>query len=95
MALLNDELNPLQRLITAYAGRLDRPLYDLLFAFDSRLAEVIRSATEILIAQMKLTWWRDILTMETARRPIGEPLVEAINQAGHASRGEDHLLGKL
>ncbi len=81
MAMVDNELNPLQRLITAYAQRDDRPRYALLFAFDTRLAEIIRSATEILIAQMKLTWWRDILTMDAAQRPKGEPLVQALNQA--------------
>lgn len=73
------ELEPLQRLIAAYARSADRDRYALLFALDARLAEVVRSTTEILIGQMRLTWWRDILTQSAAERPAGEPLVAQIN----------------
>ena len=74
------ELEPLQRLIVAYAKSADRDRYALLFALDARFAETIRSTSEILIGQMRLTWWRDILTTPAAERPVGEPLIEHINQ---------------
>ncbi len=74
-----NELEPLQRLIVAYAKSADRDRYALLFALDARFAGVIRSTSEILIGQMRLTWWRDILTKPAAERPVGEPLVEQIN----------------
>lgn len=80
------ELEPLQRLITAYARPADRDRYALLFALDARLADIVRSTTEILIGQMRLTWWRDILTKPVADRPAGEPLVEKINRL--EERGE-------
>jgi len=80
------ELEPLQRLIAAYAGPEDRDRYTLLFALDARFAEIVRSTTEILIGQMRLTWWRDILTKPAAERPAGEPLVEQINRL--EDRGE-------
>lgn len=73
------ELEPLQRLIVAYAKSTDRARYALLFALDARFAEIVRSTSEILIGQMRLTWWRDILTKPVAERPVGEPLVEYIN----------------
>lgn len=73
------ELEPLKRLIVAYARSSDRDRYALLFALDARFAEVVRSTSEILIGQMRLTWWRDILTKPAAERPMGEPLVEQIN----------------
>ncbi|MEP2102348.1 MAG: squalene/phytoene synthase family protein [Parasphingorhabdus sp.] len=75
------QLDPLRRLVLAYAKRPDRARYALAFALDSRLAEVIRSTSETLIGQMRLTWWRDILTKAAAERPKGEPLVALINQA--------------
>ena len=74
------ELEPLQRLILAYARSADRNRYALLFALDKRFADIVRSTTEILIGQMRLTWWRDILTKPAAERPAGEPLVEQINR---------------
>ena len=73
------ELEPLQRLIVAYAKSADRDRYALLFALDARFAAVVRSTSEILIGQMRLTWWRDVLTKPAAERPAGEPLVEQIN----------------
>lgn len=73
------QLQPLHQLIIAYANRAERARYALLFALDGRFAEIIRSTTEILIGQMKLTWWRDILTKTAAERPLGEPLVQQLN----------------
>lgn len=74
------ELEPLQRLIVAYSKSADRSRYALLFALDARFAEILRSTSEILIGQMRLTWWRDIFTKPAAERPSGEPLIEQINQ---------------
>ncbi len=74
------ELEPLQRLIAAYARSEDRDRFALLFALDARFAEIVRSTSEILIGQMRLTWWRDILTKPAAERPAGEPLVEQFNR---------------
>jgi len=73
-------LDPLHRLIIAYAKPADRPRHALVFALDSRFADVIRSTSETLIGQMRLTWWRDILTKPIAQRPVGEPLVALINE---------------
>lgn len=73
------QLDPFHRMVHAYAKQSDRHRYALLFALDARFADVIRSTTEILIGQMRLTWWRDILTMPADARPAGEPLVEQIN----------------
>lgn len=73
--------DPLQRLVLAYAKRQDRARYALAFALDSRFAAVIRSTSEILIGQMRLTWWRDNLTKPLESRPTGEPLIALINDA--------------
>ena len=78
MKLLNKELDPLHRLILAYAKPADSSRYALLFALDSRFAQIIRSTSEPLIGQMRLTWWRDILTKPAEERPAGEPLVELL-----------------
>ncbi|MEH6756610.1 MAG: squalene/phytoene synthase family protein [Parasphingorhabdus sp.] len=75
------QLDPFHRLVLAYAKGPDRPRYALLFALDSRFADIIRSTSEILIGQMRLTWWRDILTKPAKERPSGEPLVALISAA--------------
>ena len=89
------ELEPLQRLIVAYARSADRNRYALLFALDARLADVVRSTSEILIGQMRLTWWRDILTKPAAERPGGEPLVEQITLLEDRGESLAPLLGLL
>ncbi len=73
------QLYPLQKLILAYARRTNRNRYAVLFAFDSRCGAIIRSTSETLIGQMRLTWWRDILTKSAEQRPDGEPLVALLN----------------
>ena len=85
------QLDPFHKLVLAYAKVPDRPRYALLFALESRFADVIRSTNEILIGQMRLTWWRDILTKPAAERPAGEPLVERIN----ALEGQGESLAPL
>ncbi|GAA0481823.1 hypothetical protein GCM10009096_25060 [Parasphingorhabdus litoris] len=74
-------LDPLRRLVLAYAKRPHHSLYALVFALDSRFASVIQSTSETLIGQMRLTWWRDILTKAAKERPAGEPLVALISEA--------------
>lgn len=89
------QLDPFRRLVVAYAKRPDRLCYVLLFALDSRFAETIRSTSEILIGQMRLTWWRDILTKPIAERPTGEPLVALINKVEQSGTDLTPLLNLL
>ncbi len=46
-----------------------------LFALDRRLADASRQASEPIIAQMKLAWWRDRFAQPHADWPKGEPLL--------------------
>lgn len=87
----NIDLNPLQKLISAYAKGEGADRMQLAFAIDTRFAEIIRSTSEILIGQMRLTWWRDILTKPADERPSGEPLVTEINRL----EGDGVALGDL
>lgn len=95
MESVNTGLNPLHRLILSYAKKNDRPKFEFLFAFDSRLAEIIRSTSEPLIGQMRLTWWRDILTMSADDRPDGEPLVAALNRLERRGDSVTHFLALI
>ncbi len=85
------QLDPLHKLICAYAKRENRDRYALLFNFDSRCGEIIRSTSESLIGQMRLTWWRDILTKNPDQRPSGEPLIASFN----AIQDEGHSLAPI
>jgi phytoene synthase len=81
-----------QRLAMAYATTTSRGPLLILMEFDLRLAEIVRSIREPLLAQMRLAWWRDELAKSPEERPKGEPLLAAF---GEAWRGEEPALLEL
>ena len=89
---VQNEIDPLRRLILAYARAFDRNRYIVAFALDAKLGEIIRSTSELLIGQMRLTWWRDILTMDPAGRPAGEPLLELLAPVESAGQNLEPLI---
>lgn len=66
------------RLALAYAPARVRPVQLAAFALDARLAGLVQSAREPVLAQLKLAWWRDRLKQSPADRPSGEPLLAAL-----------------
>jgi 15-cis-phytoene synthase len=71
------ELPPLHRLITAYAPKAMQEGMRHVWAFDARLADIVRTTSEPMIGQMRLTWWHEALR---EGKGAGEPLVEALRQ---------------
>lgn len=67
------------RLALAYAPAAHRPVQLAAFALDARLAGVVGNAREVLLAQIKLAWWRERLSEPAAQRPLGEPLLAALS----------------
>ena len=89
--MANDiSLPPLHKLIMAYARASQKRGLELIFAMDNRFGEVVRSTTEPLIGQMKLTWWSDAIEKPTSERPSGEPLIAEMALHGHLF--EDSML---
>lgn len=86
------DLPDAQRLAWAYANAASRPPLSILFALDLRLADIVRSIREPLLAQMRLAWWRDELAKSPESRPKGEPLLAAI---GEVWAGEEKGLRAL
>lgn len=76
-------LSPLPALLSAYAGR-ETAQQRLLWAYDARLADIIRTTTEPMIGQMRLAWWGDALADESGTKGRGEPLLAALRDAGLA-----------
>lgn len=75
---MDDAVNPLlppQRLAVAYAPPGVRAAFSLLLEFDARLAALVANASEPMIGQLKLAWWRDAIAVEPERRPKREPLL--------------------
>lgn len=71
-------LSPELRLALAYAPAAVRPVQLAAFALDAKLAGIVGNAREVLLAQIKLAWWRERLAEPAAQRPQGEPLLAAL-----------------
>jgi phytoene synthase len=80
-----------QRLALAYAGSGQRPVLLGFFALDARLAAIVRGASEPLLGQVQLAWWRDQLALPSELRPRGEPLLALLG----AWQGEEASLSAL
>ena len=69
------------RLALSYAPASSREDVLNLLLLDTRLASIVRNMGEVMIAQIKLAWWRERLGEDPSRWPKGEPLLERL-QAG-------------
>ena len=74
-----DEPDPVHRLLLAYTRQPASDRAAFAFSFDRRCAVILQSTREPMIGQMRLTWWRDVLTTPATRRPTGEPLIARLN----------------
>ena len=70
-----ERLPTLQRLALAYAPRHAHTATLGLLLLDDRLGGIVRRASEPMLAQIKLAWWRDTLSRSPADWPKGEPLL--------------------
>lgn len=77
-AELTRALPSVMKLALAYAPRRHRLQTMALFALDSRLANLLRHSREPMLAQLRLSWWRETLGREQAEWPLGEPLLAAL-----------------
>lgn len=82
--------SPLTRLLCAYAPGAYRPAHRLIWAYDERLAALVRSTTQPMIGQMRIAWWDEVLDASAAGeagvKGAGDPLVDALRAAGIAQR---------
>lgn len=93
------QLSPLARLALAYAPARSRNDWLTLLALDARLAGVVRNAREPMLAQLRLSWWRDRFTADPGGWPKGEPLLgrlalwDQVSALGALVDGWEALLG--
>ena len=77
-----------QALALAWAIPLDRPLWRAAFALDAELGRVVARASEPMLAQIRLAWWRDRLREPSEHWPAGNPLLDLIGLSwGPDTRG--------
>lgn len=71
--------DPEVALAIGYAPADARASLHALWALDAKLAAILRTTTEPLIGQMRLTWWHDAVAR--AGEIGGEPLLRALAEA--------------
>lgn len=89
------EIVPLHRLVTAYAPGEMRNGFLHLWTFDARMADILRSTSEPMIGQMRLTWWHEALSDDAASKGGGEPLLEALRRDVIPRAGQSGLLSMI
>ncbi len=62
------------------------------FAFDARLARFVAQATEPMVAQLRLAWWRDQLGLPLAERAKGDVVLDNLSKHLGYQSG---MLGKV
>ncbi|HEX7709754.1 MAG TPA: hypothetical protein VF418_02340 [Sphingomonadaceae bacterium] len=62
-----------------------------LLAFDARLGQAVRQASEPIMGQMRLAWWNEQLRLEADRRERSDELVAALDALA-GMRGALHAL---
>lgn len=73
-----EQLLPPIWLAIAYAPAAARQLWTGFFMLDRRFAQIVATAREPMLAQMRLAWWRETLHRPVEDWPAGEPLLAAL-----------------
>ena len=75
---LIEALPPLQRLALAYAPAPVRQPWLAMLALDVRLASILRSSREPMLAQLRFAWWREQLASGAGAVRSGDPLLAVL-----------------
>ena len=79
---LQEELPEVSRIAFASTGRNRDPWLAAL-ALDGRIGRMVLGASEPMLGQVRLAWWRDQLGKPIDHRPRGDPLLDLIGQCWH------------
>ncbi len=74
-----DGINPPLQLALAYAPAKARPHWAALMQLDRRLARIVAQASEPMLAQIRLAWWREMFSRPASEWPAGEPLLAMLS----------------
>lgn len=80
-----DVLPAVSRLVIAYAPGKVREWHETLLLLDARLAGIVRSASEPMLAQLRLAWWRERFAQSVTDWPQGEPLLARLANWGEGA----------
>ena len=74
---LIEECTEVARVALASAGR-NRKVWLAALALDGRIGRMVLGASEPMLGQIRLAWWRDQLGQRLSERPQGDPLLDLI-----------------
>lgn len=89
---LEAEIGDAERVALNYAKPDIRPKLASFFALDRRLGQIVANSSEPLLGQMRIAWWRDMLSASARDRPAGDVVLDAI---GASWGGDAQLLQPL
>ena len=78
LAMTVEDLPPEAQVAIGYALPEHRDAFTALLVFDRNLARSVAGASEAIVGQLRLAWWRDALAASTDRLPRGNPLLDEL-----------------
>lgn len=69
-----------QRLALSYAPKRSRAVLLGVLALDARLATIVRRRQEMVLTQMRIAWWRDLLAKDVVEWPAGDAVTDLLRQ---------------
>jgi phytoene synthase len=82
------QLSPPKRLALTHANAVLRDYLGLLLLLDERLASMVLHNREVIIGQMRIAWWNDVIAKPTSGRPKGEPLLTLLGEVEAGGLGD-------
>ena len=73
-----EDLPPEAQVALGYALPEHRNAFGALLAFDRNLARSVAGASEAIVGQLRLAWWRDALAASADTLPRGNPLLDEV-----------------
>jgi len=70
-----------QQLALAHCSGKSRAVLASFLRLDNRLGRFVSRASEPIVTQLRLAWWRDQLGKKTAERPTGDHILDGLSQA--------------
>lgn len=88
----DEPLPPEGELALAHTAAALRAPMRIALALDQRLGRIAGQTSEVMLGQMRLAWWRDMLKASPADRPQGDAVLDAI---GAHWKGREEALGEV
>lgn len=79
----SEALSAEARLALAYCPHTTRQQFEIVLGLDARLARIVARTSEMMLGQMRLAWWREVLAEAPASRPQGDAVLDAISRDWH------------